>query len=323
MEYVTSEVRYIEESMYVPDPVIAMAIKPKNSKDMDAFSKAVNRFTREDPTYRIQWDTDNKETIASGMGELHLEIYAQRMQREYGCEVVMGKPKVAFRETLVAPLEFDYMHKKQSGGSGQYGHVSGILEPLPLEENTQVVFSDETMGTNVPKQFIPAIEKGFKEMCNKGMLTGHKIAGVHFRVQDGSNHMVDSNEISFILAAHGAMKQAYERGAWMVLEPIMSVEITAPEEFQGTVTSHMNKRHGIITGTDANQGWFSLYCEVPLNDMFGYSNELRSSTQGKGEFSMEYSCYLPARSEVMEDLTVQYEALTQPSEAPKKKSSRR
>ncbi|KAK8392049.1 hypothetical protein O3P69_017576 [Scylla paramamosain] len=309
------------ESMYVPDPVISMSIKPKNPKDLDSFSKAVNRFTREDPTYRIQWDTDNKETIASGMGELHLEIYAQRMQREYGCEVVMGKPKVAFRETLVSPVEFNFVHKKQSGGAGQYGHIIGVVEPLPTQENTQLAFSDETMGTSIPKQFIPAIEKGFKEMCNKGMMTGHKIAGVRFRVQDGSSHMVDSNEISFILAAQGAMKQAYEFGAWMVLEPIMSVEITAPEEFQGVVTSHMNKRHGIITGTDANQGWFSLYCEVPLNDMFGYANELRSSTQGKGEFAMEYSCYLPARSEVMEELVSQHESLTQP-EVAKKKSRR-
>ncbi|XP_045127010.1 elongation factor G, mitochondrial-like isoform X3 [Portunus trituberculatus] len=305
------------ESMYVPDPVISMSIKPKNPKDLDAFSKAVNRFTREDPTYRIQWDTDNKETIASGMGELHLEIYAQRMQREYGCEVTMGKPKVAFRETLVSPVEFNYVHKKQSGGAGQYGHIIGLVEPLPTEENTQLAFSDETMGTSVPKQFIPAIEKGFKEMCNKGMMTGHKIAGVRFRVLDGSSHMVDSNEISFIMAAQGAMKQAYEFGAWMVLEPIMSVEITAPEEFQGVVTSHMNKRHGIITGTDANQGWFSLYCEVPLNDMFGYANELRSSTQGKGEFAMEYSCYLPARSEVMDELMNQQDSQTQPEAAKK------
>lgn len=310
------------ESMFVADPVISMAIKPKHGKDLDSFSKAVNRFTREDPTYRIHWDSDNKETIASGMGELHLEIYAQRMQREYNCEVEMGKPKVSFRETLTAPVEFDYKHKKQSGGAGQYGHVIGVLEPLPSEENTQLEFSDETMGTSVPKPFIPAIEKGFRDMCNKGMLTGHKVAGVRFRIQDGSSHMVDSNEISFILAAQGAMKQAYEDGVWTILEPIMSVEITAPEEFQGAVTSHMNKRHGIITGTDANQGWFTIYAQVPLNNMFGYSTELRSSTQGKGEFAMEYACYAPARSEVVDDLIAQYEALTQPAVAAKKKGRR-
>ncbi|XP_047488000.1 elongation factor G, mitochondrial-like [Penaeus chinensis] len=307
------------ESMYVPDPVISMAIKPKNTKDSDSFSKAVNRFTKEDPTYRVQWDNENKETIASGMGELHLEIYAQRMEREYGCEVLMGKPKVAFRETLSAPVEFDYLHKKQSGGSGQYGRVIGIIEPA--EENTKNVFADETMGTNVPKQFIPAIEKGYHAFCEKGMLSGHKISGIKFRLKDGAHHIVDSNEISFILAAQGAMRQAYEDGMWILLEPVMSVEITAPEEFQGSIISQMNKRNGIITGTDANEGWFTLYTEVPLNDMFGYASELRSATQGKGEFAMEYSRYAPMRSEMMEALIEEY---TNPkgAEASKKKGRR-
>lgn len=309
------------ESMYVPDPVISMAIKPKNSKDMDTFGKAVNRFTREDPTYRIYWDNDSKETIASGMGELHLEIYAQRMAREYGCEVEMGKPKVAFRETITSPIEFDYLHKKQSGGAGQFGRVIGILEPLPPDENTKNMFKDETVGTNIPKTFIPAIEKGFRESCEKGMLAGYKVKGVKFRLQDGASHMVDSNEISFILAAQGAMKQAFVKGLWIIIEPVMSVEITAPEEFQGTVTGHVNKRHGIITGTDSNFGWFTVYCEVPLNDMFGYATELRSATQGKGEFSMEYSSYAPARSDVMEQIINEFQGPTV-VEATKKRGRR-
>ncbi|XP_064105365.1 elongation factor G, mitochondrial-like [Macrobrachium nipponense] len=309
------------ESMYVPDPVISMSIKPKDNKNLDSFSKAINRFTKEDPTYTVYWDNENKETIASGMGELHLEIYAQRMEREYGCEVVMGKPKVAFRETITTPVEFDYLHKKQSGGSGQFGRVIGVIEPLPVEENTKNVFEDETMGTNVPKQFIPAIEKGFKQMCEKGSLTGHKVSGVRFRLQDGDNHMVDSNEISFIMAACGAMKQAYENGSWVVLEPVMLVEITAPEEFQGAVMSQLTKRSGIVTGTDANEGWFSIYAEVPLNDMFGYASELRSSTQGKGEFTMEYSRYAPARGEVMESLISQFQDFY--AAEPAKKKGRR
>ncbi|XP_076065985.1 mitochondrial translation elongation factor G 1 [Oratosquilla oratoria] len=294
------------ESMYIPDPVISMSIKPKNSKDIDNFSKAVNRFTKEDPTYTIYYDNDCKETIASGMGELHLEIYAQRMEREYNCPVIMGKPKVAFRESLVSPVEFDYIHKKQSGGAGQFGRVIGTLEPMEADENTKVEFVDDTMGTNVPKQFIPAVEKGFRGICEKGLLTGHKVAGVRFRIVDGANHMVDSNEISFILAAEGAMKQAYEDGTWQILEPIMSVEINAPEEFQGTVITHMNKRRGIIMGTDANEGWFTLYSEVPLNNMFGYSTELRSATQGKGEFAMEYSRYAPAPTELIDSLAEEY-----------------
>ncbi|KAK4305079.1 hypothetical protein Pmani_023011 [Petrolisthes manimaculis] len=309
------------ESMYVPDPVISMAIKPKHTKDLDSFSKAINRFTKEDPTYRVFWDDDNKETIASGMGELHLEIYSQRMLREYNCEVVMGRPKVAFRECLVSPFNFDYLHKKQSGGSGQYGRVIGVFEPLPAEENTKLAFSDETVGTNIPKPLVPAVEKGFIKQCEKGMLSGHKVSGVRLRLQDGASHMVDSNEISFISAAQGAMRQAFDEGVWHMLEPIMTVEITAPEEFQGVVTSHMNRRHGIITGTDANQGWFSLFCQVPLNDMFGYSTELRSSTQGKGEFSMEYLCYAPVREEVMEELINDYENARNPV-ASKKKSGR-
>ncbi|CAL4069387.1 unnamed protein product, partial [Meganyctiphanes norvegica] len=310
------------ETMYVPDPVISMSIKPKSTKDLDSFSKAVNRFTKEDPTYRVSWDPDNKETIASGMGELHLEIYAQRMEREYSTAVEMGKPKVAFRETLLSPVEFDYTHKKQSGGSGQYGRIEGVIEPLIDEDNVKVEFRDETMGTNVPKQFIPGVERGFRKFCEKGMLTGNKVSGVQLRLQDGNSHMVDSSELSFFMAAQGAMKDAFADGAWGVLEPIMSVEITAPEEFQGNIISHMNKRHGIITGSDANEGWFTLYCEVPLNDMFGYSTELRSSTQGKGEFSMEYSNYAPARAEVMEKMIDEHQ---NPGgvEEPQKKKGRR
>lgn len=195
------------ESIYVPEPVISMSIKTKDKDAHDKFSKAIQRFTKEDPTFHCFYDNDNKEMIVSGMGELHLEIYAQRMEREYNCKVELGKPKVAFRETITKPCPFDYLHKKQSGGAGQYGAVSGILEPLPMEENTKIVFSDETFGTNVPKVYIPSIEKGFKISCEKGPLTGHTITGVKFRLKDGAHHCVDSNDISFNLAAQGAMKQ--------------------------------------------------------------------------------------------------------------------
>ncbi|XP_049773061.1 elongation factor G, mitochondrial [Schistocerca cancellata] len=295
------------ESIYVPDPVVSMSIKPVNSKDRDNFSKAVARFTKEDPTFRFHYDPDNKETIVSGMGELHLEIYAQRMQREYSCEVVLGKPKVSFRETLVKPCEFDYLHKKQSGGAGQYARVIGVLEPLPPEANTVLEFSDETKGTNVPKQFIPGVEKGFRQMAEKGLLSGHKIAGVKFRLFDGAHHIVDSSELAFMLAAHGAVKQVFENGVWQILEPIMSVEITAPEEFQGVIAGHISKRHGIVTGTDSQEGWFTIYAEVPLNEMFGYASELRSSTQGKGEFAMDYSRYSPCLPDVQEQLMQEYQ----------------
>lgn len=263
------------ESIYVPDPVVSMAIKPTNNKDRDNFAKAIARFTKEDPTFQFMYDPDVKETLVSGMGELHLEIYAQRMEREYNCPVTLGKPKVAFRETLVRPVEFDYLHKKQSGGQGQFGRVTGILEPLPATNNTSIEFSDETVGTNIPKQFIPGIEKGFRQISEKGMLSGHKLSGVKFRLQDGAHHMVDSSELSFMLAAQGAIKECFENGVWQLIEPVMAVEVTCPEEFQGQVIGQLNKRHGIITGTDGAEGWSTIYAEVPLNDMFGYAGELR------------------------------------------------
>ena len=195
------------ESIFVPDPVISMSIKTISKDGMDNFSKAINRFTKEDPTFHCKWNTESKEMIVSGMGELHLEIYSQRMEREYNCPVILGKPKVAFRECLTKAVKFNYLHKRQSGGAGQYGCVIGIIEPLPIEENTKIVFSDETVGSNVPKHFVPSVRKGFEKTCEKGSLIGQKITGVKFRLQDGKNHVVDSNDISFFLAAQGAMQQ--------------------------------------------------------------------------------------------------------------------
>ncbi|XP_050436130.1 elongation factor G, mitochondrial [Adelges cooleyi] len=294
------------ESIYVPDPVVSMAINPVNNKDRDNFSKAVARFTKEDPTFKFQYDTDNKETIVSGMGELHLEIYAQRMQKEYNCSVSLGKPKVAFRETLVSPFEFDYFHKKQHGGQGQYARVIGVLEPLPSNENTNLDFLDETSGPNVPKQFIPGIIKGFKMMAEKGLYSGHRISGVRMRLLDGAHHIVDSSELAFILATQGAIKQAYEEAAWQILEPIMEVEVVVPTEFQGAVLGQFNKRSGIISGSEGTADWVTIYAEVPLNCMFGFAGELRSLTQGKGEFSMDYVRYSPTTPETQEKVLMSY-----------------
>ena len=271
------------ESIHVPEAVLSMSIKPADKKGDSNFAKAVARFTKEDPTFKVWFDNENKETIASGMGELHLEIYAQRMEREYGCPVIMGKPTVAFREMLTKPVNFDFFHKKQSGGRGEYARVIGVMEPLEPHENTKIEFKDETTGTNVPKPFVPGVRKGFMDSCERGMMAGCKVTGVRMRLQDGANHPVDSSEWAFYQASQSAYADVCEEGVWQVLEPVMCVEVNSPQEFSSQVFSLINHRTGIITGQTGRDDWFTLEAEVPLNNMFGFSAELRSLTQGKGK----------------------------------------
>ncbi|CAG8520443.1 5076_t:CDS:10 [Scutellospora calospora] len=300
---------YTMTSMFVPDPVISLSITP-NVKDSPNFSKALNKFQKEDPTFRVTYDLESKETIISGMGELHLDIYVERMKREYNVDCITGKPQVAFRETIKSTAKFDYTHKKQTGGAGQFGKVMGYIEPLnevtDEDEEPLPAFENRVVGGHIPSNFIPAVEKGFQDGLEKGSLIGHPIKNVRFVLEDGAHHAVDSSELAFRLAALYAFRDAYMRANPVILEPIMSVSITAPVEFQGTVIGNLNKRKGTILDTEVQEDHFIVTAEVSLNNMFGYSSDLRSATQGKGEFTMEYKTHQPVLPYVQEELINEY-----------------
>ncbi len=291
-------------SMFVPEPVISLSLRPEGQETAN-FSRALNRFQKEDPTFRVHLDPESQETIISGMGELHLDIYVERMKREYNVACVTGKPRVAFRETITQPAKFEYTHKKQTGGSGQFGRVKGYIEPMEHDADTgkDTEFVNRIIGGNIPTGFIPAIEKGFQEALDRGLLTGHVINGVRFVLEDGQHHAVDSSELAFRLAAIGAFKEAFNKAGPVVLEPIMSVEIIAPVEFQGAVIGGINQRKGNILDSEIRDDEFTLQAEVALNDMFGYSSSLRGITQGKGEFTMEWVKYAPVLPNVQRDMT--------------------
>lgn len=275
------------ESLFVPDAVMSLAVKPKKKDTTSSnFTKALNRFTREDPTFRVHMDPESKETIISGMGELHLQIYVERMLREYNVDLEVGAPRVNYRETIQRKADFNYTHKKQSGGAGQFASLQGYIEPT--EDGISVEFKNGLIGNNVSPNFLPAIEKGFREALMEGTLAGYPIQGVKMVVLDGKTHAVDSNELAFRMASIQGFRQAFHRSKACVLEPVMKVEVEAPGEFQGTVMGGLSKRRGIIVNSSVHSDYGSVVAEVPLDHMFGYSTELRSMTQGKGEFTMEY-----------------------------------
>ncbi|KAJ7497181.1 elongation factor G, mitochondrial [Mycena latifolia] len=294
-------------SMFVPEPVISLAIKSTGIETPN-FSRALNRFQKEDPTFRVHIDQESKETIISGMGELHLEIYVERMRREYNVDCVTGKPRVAFRETISKRSDFTYVHKKQTGGAGQYAKVVGYIEPMAMDPETgkDVAFENVIMGGTIPSNYIPAIEKGFYEALEKGTLTGNPISGVRFVLQDGAYHIVDSSELAFRNATIGAFREAFKAANAIVLEPIMKVEVVAPSEFQNNVIGGLNTRRGTIVDSEVRDDEFTAVADVALNDMFGYSNQLRGSTQGKGEFSMEYKMHMPALGHLQMELEEAY-----------------
>src|SRR5450755_3389804 len=291
--FTSESINYTMTSMHVPDAVISLAVAPKDKANATNFSKALNRFTKEDPTFRVHRDEESAQTIISGMGELHLEIYIERMKREYACEVTSGKPQVAYRETITQRGEFAYTHKKQTGGSGQFGRVCGYLEPLPADAVEPNEFVDDITGGSIPREFIPAVEKGFREALKKGSLIGFPVTGVRYLINDGASHAVDSSEQAFKTAALMGFREGYDAAKPVILEPIMKVEVQAPEDFQGSVVGQLNQRRGTILNTENREGYVVAVAEVPLNSMFGYSIDLRGATQGKGEFTMEFARYSP------------------------------
>ncbi|NRA45999.1 MAG: elongation factor G [Oligoflexales bacterium] len=300
--YCDEDLNVTLESMHVPDPVIELALKPEKQEDLVKVSKALNRFMKEDPTFKVSVDEESNETIIKGMGELHLEIYVQRIQREYKANVTVGQPKVNYRESPTMQAAFDYKHKKQTGGSGQYGHVVGSLSPLNEESEENFTFKSNVVGGTIPKEYIPGCEKGFRESMSKGPLAGFQVIKVEINLDEGTYHPVDSSEMAFKLASRQAFKQAFLNSKPVILEPIMSVEVETPTEFQGTVQGDLSSRRGFLTGSDMREDFTIINCEVPLAEMFGYSTELRSMTQGKAGFSMEFCKYRPVPASIQEQL---------------------
>jgi len=301
--FTDKSLNYSMTSMYVPEPVISLAVNAREKKSEDPLSKALNRFAKEDPTFRAHVDPESKQTIISGMGELHLDVYLERIRREYRAEVDTGMPQVAYRETISRAADFDYTHKKQTGGAGQFARVAGRLEP---NVDGDYQFISEVKGGAIPTEYIPACNKGFAACLEKGSLIGFPIVGVTVRVNDGSAHSVDSSDLAFQQAAIGAFRSAYAKASPEILEPIMKVSVEGPTEYQGGVFASINQRRGMIVSTSEDESLSRIDAEVPLGEMFGYSTVLRSITQGKAQFTMEFSRYARVPSGVAENLQSEY-----------------
>jgi elongation factor G len=298
------------ENMFVPEAVIKVAINPKERSSGEKLGKALQRFRKEDPTFRVSTDEETGETIIAGMGELHLDVYVERIRREYKLEVEVGAPKVSYRETPTKPAKFDYKHKKQSGGSGQFAHIKGELTLLvegseEAEESgdEQFIFEDSIVSGRIPKQFIPAVEKGLRQSIVKGVLAEYPVVGLKCHLQDGSYHDVDSSEMAFQTAARGMFREYMPKTKPVLLEPVMKVEIESPESFQGSIVGDLTSRRGIMESADVRaDGSVMIICEVPLSETFGYATDLRSMTQGQGTFSMEVQGYRKVPATVQADV---------------------
>ncbi|MCR5436085.1 MAG: elongation factor G [Treponema sp.] len=303
--FVSGNINYSMASMFVPEPVISLSIEPKDKQAAIQMSKALNRFTKEDPTFQTYTDPESGETIIKGMGELHLAVYVERMKREYNCEVTTGAPQVAYRESITTQGDFNYTHKKQSGGSGQYGRVAGFMEPITDKDYE---FVDAIKGGAIPNEFIPSCDKGFQKAMKEGSLIGAPIVGVKMTINDGQSHPVDSNDNAFQIAAIGAFREGYLKAKPVILEPIMKVQMTAPTEFQGNLFGLINQRRGVIVDSTDENNTSTVNAEVPLSEMFGFSTILRSSTQGKGEFTMEFEKYGKVPNAIADELIAKHKA---------------
>lgn len=295
------------ENIFVADPVIKMSVEPKSRDNADKLSKALQRFRKEDPTFHVFTDEETNETVIAGMGELHLEVYVERIRREYGVEVEVGAPKVSYRESGQQAFEFDHKRKKQSGGSGQYGHIVGSMRPMNDEDRetadgAELLFEDKVTGGRIPKEYIPAVRKGFEEMMDKGPVAGYPVVGVAITLKDGSYHDVDSSDMAFKLTARECFRENFNRMKPVLLEPIMLMEIECPEDFQGSVVGQVSSKRGMVVSTDTINKATKIIAEVPLAETFGYSTELRSQTQGQGSFSMELHKYAAVPSSIQTEI---------------------
>ncbi len=310
------------ENIYVAEPVIKMSINPLSRDNADKLGKALQRFRKEDPTFHVYTDDETNETIIAGMGELHLEVYVERIRREYGVEVEVGAPKVSYRESGQQAYEFDHKRKKQSGGSGQYGHIIGVMRPMTdedrakMEENKEsgeLYFEDQVTGGRIPKEYIPAVRKGFEEMMDKGPVAGYPVVDMAVELKDGTYHDVDSSDMAFKLTARECFREHFNRMKPILLEPIMRMEIECPDEFQGSVVGQVSSKRGMIVETETANNVTRILADVPLAETFGYSNELRSMTQGQGTFSMEFAKYAPVPANIQTEIVEARKAELQPA----------
>jgi elongation factor G len=293
---------YSLESIFVADPVIKLSVTPASSADQDRMAKALNRFMKEDPTFRVSTDPESGETIIAGMGELHLDVYIERMKREYKADVTIGQPNVSYREAPTREAEYNYRHKKQTGGSGQFAHVVGKLIPLGDDAEDPYEFEDNITGGTIPRDYIPSVSKGFEQAMKEGPLAGYEIVGCKMTLDDGGFHTVDSSEMAFRIAAVEAFKQAFQKSKPCLQEPIMSVEVECPLDYQGNIVGDLNSRRGIILGTEQRETYCIIRAEVPLAALFGYATVLRSLSKGMATFSMEMRKYAQVPQSIAKEI---------------------